>query len=77
MTTDQGLAIAQLLMTAAKPLIERALAVHPDPAAAATTLHDLIAAAVAGPGLLTAAEAKDDAVADNALDDKFKDVKAP
>lgn len=77
LSTDEKFQIAQtLITTVAEPLIKGILAMHPDPAKATTDLHDIIAAAIAGPGMLEAAEKADDAAADKAAADRFTDKAA-
>jgi len=71
MTTDEKLELAQTLLSAAEPLIAGFFAAHPNTAKAHEALQDVIAAAIAGPGILDAGEKADDAAADKALDDRF------
>lgn len=77
MTTDQELALGKLLLDGAASLVKAYLASQSDKVAAGLTLHDIVSAATTDADIIEQQEKATDAVADNALDAKFKDTTTP
>jgi len=72
MTGTEGLDLAKLLATEVGiPLIKAILAASTDKVKTTQDLHDIIDATAANAAQLEGAEKADDALAENAIDDKF------